>query len=43
VVPDDVLEMIAGQFRRLRDDERSVLEVASVVGAGFDAETVVSR
>jgi DNA-binding winged helix-turn-helix (wHTH) protein/tetratricopeptide (TPR) repeat protein len=39
-VPDDVLEMIAEQFQRLPDDERSLLEAASVAGIDFEADTV---
>lgn len=39
-VPDDVLEMIAEQFQRLPDDERSMLEAASVAGVDFEADTV---
>jgi len=39
-VPDDVVEMIAEQFQRLPDDERSLLEAASVAGVDFEAATV---
>jgi DNA-binding winged helix-turn-helix (wHTH) protein/tetratricopeptide (TPR) repeat protein len=42
VVPNDLLDMFAAQFHRLTDDERAVLEVASVAGVSF-APWMVAR
>src|SRR5262249_60410397 len=36
-VPDDLQQLIEGQLRLVSRAERAVLEVASVVGPGFDA------
>jgi DNA-binding winged helix-turn-helix (wHTH) protein/predicted ATPase len=41
-IPDDVRAVIALQFGRLSDDERRVLEVASVVGLEFSAAAVAA-
>jgi DNA-binding winged helix-turn-helix (wHTH) protein len=39
-VPNDVLETITSQVRRLSADQRAVLEAASVAGVSFDPQTV---
>jgi hypothetical protein len=41
-VPDDVQQLIQGQLRLVSRPEREVLEVASVVGVGFDAPAVAA-
>jgi len=39
-VPDDLMDMMASQLHSLGAEQRSMLEVASVVGARFDLHTV---